>query len=198
MIGGGVIAFLTVWAIRELFPTCEVTLLAPEPYQRELAQKLGAHEVLGDAPRDRLPFEVGRRLGTRELRPVIGRGFLAGGYDRIFDCIGSPESLDDALRVVGPGGTLVLVGAAGINPNLDLTTVWTKEVKVEGTAYYGYERYKNERRRTFDITLELLAGTSRPVGDLITHRFPLDEYARAIEVNLDRRGTRSVKAVMSP
>jgi threonine dehydrogenase-like Zn-dependent dehydrogenase len=198
VIGGGVIAFLTVWAIRELFPTCEVTLLAPEEYQRDLAKRLGAHEVLGDLPASKLLFEVARRLGSRELRPVMGRGFLAGGYDRVFDCIGSPASLDDALRVTGPGGTLVLVGAAGVSSNLDLTTVWTKEIKLEGTAYYGYERYKGERRRTFDITLELLEGTSRPIGELITHRFPIEEYAHAIEVNLDRRGTRSVKAVMSP
>lgn len=76
---------------------------------------------------------------------MMGRGFLATGYNRVFDCIGSRESLDDALRVTAPGGTIVLVGAAGVVPNIDLTTVWTREQKLEGTVYYGFEEWRGER-----------------------------------------------------
>lgn len=198
VIGGGIIAFATLWALRELFPECRVALFATEGYQLEIARSLGAGAALGDGGDRDLLRAAGRDLGTTELTPMMGRGFLATGYDRVFDCIGSRESLDDALRVTAPGGTVVLVGAAGVVPNIDLTTIWTREQKLEGTVYYGFEEWRGERARTFAITLELMAGTKLPLGSLVTHRFPLDAYEDAIRVNLDRRGTRSVKAVLSP
>ena len=108
------------------------------------------------------------------------------------------ESLDDALRVTAPGGTIVLVGAAGVVPGLDLTTLWTREIKLEGTVYYGFEEWRGVRARTFAITLELLQSTRRPFGDLVTHKLPLERYEECIRVNLDRRGSRSVKAVLVP
>ena len=198
VIGGGIIAFLTLWALKELFPDCRVALYATERYQLAIARALGADVALGEDGEPEFLRAAARDLGTAELRPVVGRGFLARGYDRVFDCIGSPQSLDDALRVVGPGGTVVLVGAAGIVPKLDLTTIWTREVKLEGTVYYGWERWKDERKRTFALTLELLAGSKRPLETLVTHRLRLEDYGEAIRVNLDRRGTSSVKAVLSP
>jgi threonine dehydrogenase-like Zn-dependent dehydrogenase len=198
VIGGGVIAFVTLWALKELFPECRVAISANERYQMAIGRSLGADVALGEDGQRDLLTAAAKDLGTAELRPMVGRGFLGRGYDRVFDCIGSKESLDAALRVVGPGGTVVLVGAAGIVPGLDLTTVWTREVKLEGTVYYGWEEWRDRRLRTFALTLELLASTKRPLGALVTHKFTLDEYEQAIRVNLDRRGTSSVKAVLSP
>jgi L-iditol 2-dehydrogenase len=198
VIGGGIIALATLWALKELYPTCRVALYATEGYQRDIARGLGADATPGDDGAPDLLRAGARDLGTGELLPMVGRGFLKRGYDRVFDCIGSQRSLDDALRVTGPGGTIVLVGAAGVVPGLDLATVWSRELRLEGTVYYGYEQHKGERRRTFDITLELLAGTRRPLGDLVTHKLPLERYAEAIRVNVDRRGSRSVKAVLVP
>lgn len=198
VIGGGPIAFVTIWALKELFPRCRVAVYATEAYQADIARSLGADVALGhDGPPDLLR-SAARDLGTGELHPMVGKGLLRGGYDRVFDCIGSPQSLDDALRVTAPGGTIVLVGAAGVIDGLDLSTVWTRELNIEGTVYYGHETWPDARRRTFDITLELLAGTKRPLASLVTHKLPLERYADAIEINLDRRATRSVKTVLSP
>lgn len=198
VIGGGIIAFAVLFALKELFPRARVSLYATEGYQRDIASSLGADAALGGgAERDLLALAAAD-LGVPTMKPMIGRGMLAGGYDAVFDCIGSKESLDDAIRVIGPGGKLVLVGAAGQIPSIDLTPIWTKEVELEGTVYYGHEEWRGVRRRTFDLTRELLEGTARPYGSLVTHRFPLDRYADAIGVNLDRRGTKSVKAVLHP
>lgn len=195
VIGGGVIAFATIWALKELFPGCRVVQYTTEAYQHALGRQLGADAVLG--PGDLLGLAAGD-LTTDEVKPIIGRGFLRGGYDRVFDCIGSQRSLDDALRVTRPRGTVVLVGAAGVVPGLDLSTVWTREQRIEGTVYYGFETWREQRRRTFDVTLELMAGSSRPLGSLVTHRLPLERYAEAIEVSVNRSASRSIKAVLSP
>jgi threonine dehydrogenase-like Zn-dependent dehydrogenase len=89
----------------------------------------------------------------------------------------------------------VLVGAAGILPSIDMTFVWSRELKVEGTVFYGQEDWKGGRARTFDACLELLTTTRAPIDSLVTHTFPLEGYARAIDASLDRKETRSIKAV---
>lgn len=195
VIGGGIIAFSTLLVLKETFPGCRVALFSVEPYQLDIARSLGADVALG--PGDLLRLASGD-LATRELKPVIGRGFLLGGYDRVFDCIGSERSIDDALRVTRPGGTIVLVGGAGVLSSVDMSTVWARELRLEGTVYYGHEDWRGERRRTFEVALELLSGTRSPAGSLVTHKLPLERYAEAIEVSVQRAASRSVKAVLCP
>jgi L-iditol 2-dehydrogenase len=196
VIGGGMIAFAVLWALREICPSARVTLFTVEDYQLPLARELGAARAW--SPREgALLDQAARATSSQILRPVIGRPFLSGGFARVYDCVGSKQSLDDSLRVAGGGGSVVLVGAAGIVSGLDMTFVWQKELKIEGTVFYGNEAWRGGRARTFDATLELLASTKAPLGKLVTHRFPLEKYADAIEVNVARERHRSVKAVFA-
>ncbi len=199
VLGGGMIAFGVAWAIREICPTARVTLFTVEDYQLSLAHGLGVHETWspkGGALLD----QAARATSSDVLKPLLGRGFLSSGFDRVYDCVGSHASLDDALRITRGGGSIVLVGAAGVLPSIDWTFVWQKELAIEGTVFYGNEPWKGGRARTFDVCLELLSGSGAGrsgLEHLVTHRFPLEEYARAIEVNLDRRQHKSVKAVFA-
>jgi threonine dehydrogenase-like Zn-dependent dehydrogenase len=197
VIGGGPIAFGVVWALRELAPNVRVTLFTVEDYQLPIATELGAHRAWspkGGSILDRAASATSSTL----LRPVLGRPYLSGGFASVFDCVGSPQSLDDSLRVTAPGGTIVLVGAAGVTPSLDLTFVWHRELKVGGTAYYAQEEWHGSRARTFAVTLELMESTRAPLHKLVTHRFPLDDYAGAIEASVQRARYASVKAVFTP
>lgn len=194
VIGGGMIAFAVLWALRELYPEVDVTLFTVERYQLDLAERMGAQRAWSPAGGSILE-QTSKLTGSRVLEPVIGRGFLQGGFDRVWDCVGSAQSLDDSMRVARAGGTVVMVGAAGIMPKIDLTFSWQKELKIEGTVFYGFETYKGSYQRTFAVTLDLLRTTDRPIGSLVTHAFPLERYADAIEANLDRHVHRSVKTV---
>ncbi len=199
VLGGGPIALAVVWALHALYPSVAVTVLALEDYQLHLAQDLGAartlHPMRGTDNLAHLAAETGSAL----LQPIIGRPWLADGYDRVIDCVGSPQSVDDSLRCTRPGGTIVLVGCAGEIPKLDLTFVWAKELRLVGTLAYGHDTLPGHTspRRSFDITLELLQGTDRPIEALVTHRLPLASYGEALEVSLDRKAHQSVKAVLT-
>jgi threonine dehydrogenase-like Zn-dependent dehydrogenase len=193
VVGGGMIAFAVVWALKELCPGARVTLFTVEKYQLPIATALGADRAWSPEGGSLLT-QAARATSSQVLKPVIGRPFLAGGFARVFDCVGSKASLDDALRVSRGGGTIVLVGNSGVM-SLDTTFLWNKELKVEGTVFYGTEDFRGRRARTFDATLELLASTKKPLASLVTHTFPLERYADAIAVNLDRSEHKSVKAV---
>lgn len=195
VIGSGIIALATIWALKQLAPGCRIASFVTDPFLHETVRALGADVALGPGDLLRLAAED---LGTRELKPILGRGFLVSGYDAVFDCIGSERSLGDALKITRPRGTIVLIGAAGILSSVDLCTVWSREQRAVGSVYYGQEDWRGQRRRTFDITLELLSGASPAVEALVTHKFPLERYVDAIEASKGRAAHRSIKTVLCP
>ncbi len=197
VIGGGPIAFSAVLALAELGFDTDVTLYTLEPTHLDKARALGADRAL--CPRDGQLLDIAAEL-TRapRLKPVIGREFLAGGFDRVFDCVGSPESLADAFAVTRPGGTIVMVGASGVMPKLDLSFLWSKDIRVVGTLGFGFEDRDGARRRTFDIALDILASADRPIDDLVTHRFPFERVREALRANLFRKKSGAIKTVLHP
>ena len=197
VIGGGPIAFTLVFALEELAPDTDVTLVTVERGQAEVATTLGAERawVLADEP---LLPRAARHTRATVLQPELGPGFLAGGFDRVFDCVGSRDSLADAFSLVRAGGTIVMVGAAGVLRDVELSHLWTKEVSLVGTYSYGFETWRESRARTFAITRELLTGTRLPLERLVTHRLTLDQYRDALRMNLHRGQSGAIKTVLAP
>ncbi|HZS39973.1 MAG TPA: zinc-binding dehydrogenase, partial [Polyangia bacterium] len=136
--------------------------------------------------------------GARRHKAILGPDVLTGGFALTYDCIGSPDSFRDALQVTRSQGTIVLVGAAGLQPKVDLTPVWSREISVEGTCFYAPEPAR-ARRHTLELTGDLLAEDgARAVDALITHHYPLEKYQEAVVANLERGRFRSVKTVFHP
>jgi len=197
IIGGGPVAFASLWALRALGSKCHVTLLTTEGYQLELAKSLGADEVLRASRDDFEEAEaVARLTRARVYRPVIGPPAMTGGFEMVFDCVGSQASLQDALRYCRALGKVVLLGGAGQLPRIDWSTVWKNELTIAGSYTYGPERFRGRTAHTFQVVLELLEKREGPdPRPLVTHLFKLSEYGKAIEANLHRGAHRSVKTV---
>jgi threonine dehydrogenase-like Zn-dependent dehydrogenase len=104
---------------------------------------------------------------------------LTGGLKTVYDCVGSSDSLAQSLRIVAPGGDVVLVGMPA-RVSLELTGLWHREVAIRGC--YAYER------ADFDTAMTLVQHAH--LGDLVSAAYPLAEYKRAIEhaANAGRRG----------
>src|SRR6185295_9172792 len=197
IIGGGPVAFGTLWAIRALGHGCHVTLLTTEAYQLELAKAMGADEVMRAARDDFQEAEaVAKLTGARVYKPVIGPPAMTGGFEQVFDCVGSQASVQDALRYARSLGRVVLLGAAGALERVDWTTVWKNELTIAGSYTYGMEVFRGQALHTFQVALDLLARREGPdPRPLVTHLFKLSEYGQAIEANLHRGKHKSVKAV---
>ena len=197
VIGGGPIAFAGVLALAELGFDADITLYTLEPTHLDKALAMGAHRAL--CSRDGPLIDVTAEL-TRapRLKPMLGPEFLAGGFDRVFDCVGSAASLADAFAVTRPGGTIVMVGAAGVMPKVDLSFLWTREIRLVGTLAYGFEERDGTRRRTFDIALDILASADRPIEQLVTHRFAFERVRDALRANLFRAKSGAIKTVLHP
>ena len=182
VLGAGTLGLCTIAALHRLALPGTVVTGAKYPDQQRLARDLGATIAVE-------PGEV-RRAVRRVARSLVIGDRLAGGADIVIDCVGSAESLEEALAVVRPRGRVVMVGMPG-RVSVDLTPLWQREVELVGAYAYGAEQSLG--RRTFDVALELVhdAGLHR----LVSAAYPLDRYVEAIDhaANAGRRG--AVKVV---
>jgi threonine dehydrogenase-like Zn-dependent dehydrogenase len=134
--------------------------------------------------------------GARPHRPIVGDEVFTGGFDLVFDGVGSRSSVDASLRVVAPRGRLVLLGTAGELAHLDLTLAWARELRLIGSYVYGREASLPGAPHTFDLLLGRFAQPAAPaVAELVTHRFGLDHWRQALAVATGRGRHASVKVV---
>ncbi|MBW3555439.1 MAG: zinc-binding dehydrogenase [Actinobacteria bacterium] len=163
VIGAGTLGLLTIAALRQRpYPPRLVVATAKHPQQRRLAAELGADSVV--AP-DVLERAI--RSTTRSLRTGSQ---LSSGIEAVIDCVGSEASLRQALSVVAPGGTVVVVGMPA-TVSLDLTPLWHREAAMRGC--YAYDR------SDFVVAIELVQALG--LGRLVSATYTLDRYREAIE-----------------
>jgi threonine dehydrogenase-like Zn-dependent dehydrogenase len=200
VIGPGAIGLGVTMALTTLTPDVEVTVAALGDFADDLATQAGATRLLHGTRRalvEAAADELGSLVrGNRLTGPVI-----EDGYDVAYDCVGSPQTIDDALRLLRPGGRLVLLATSG-EQSVDWSLVWHRELTVRGSGYYGVEDVPDGaqvpagRRRALGIALEVLAET-RP-GHLVTHVFRLDEPVAALATASAGPAAGALKVAFAP
>jgi threonine dehydrogenase-like Zn-dependent dehydrogenase len=193
VLGAGVIALLYVSVIHALCPEAEVTVLARYPYQQEMAEKLGAKHILSDKASYR---DVARITGGRFFSAPLNKGIVTGGFDIVYDCVGTPKTITDALRWTRAQGTVVVVGLH-MKPmkKVDLSLVWYHQVDLIGAYVHGMDTWKGQRKHTYEWVLDLFREKKLPVESLITHRFPYSDYEEAIRVATSKGEEKAIKVV---
>ncbi|MDQ7028605.1 MAG: zinc-binding dehydrogenase [Ardenticatenia bacterium] len=191
VVGCGIVGLNMVQSLRALSPGCHITVLARYPHQAEAARRLGADEV---AVQDD-PFDVAARVtGAKLYTGILGNRMTLGGFDVVYDCVGSATTVQDSLRLARAGGAVVMVGITLAPMKVDLTPVWYQEVDLVGVYAHGAECWRGEQRRTYDVVIELLRQGALTTSGLITHRFTLPQWREAIRTAVDKR-TGSIKVI---
>ena len=197
ILGAGVLGLCTIAAIRAIGSRARIIVAARHPLQREMAARYGADVILRETRGVDLYRAVARETGGDVHKPVIGKHVVRGGADLVFDCVGSDETLDDGLRLTGPGGRLVLVGLAAVPSGVDWSTIWMKEITVRGTYCYAIEEINGERISTMALTVRLMAEGKLDLAPLVTHRFRLEDYREALDTVTRKGRSGVIKAVFA-
>jgi threonine dehydrogenase-like Zn-dependent dehydrogenase len=192
VLGAGIIGLFTMQAVRAFRPRARLTALARHPHQARAARHCGADEVVtgGD-----VYAEMARLTGGRAYAAPLNRGMLMGGFDVIYDCVGSATSITDALRWTRARGTLVLVGIALSVLRVDLSPIWYQEVDLIGSKTHATSEWQGTRRHDYEWAIQFQRSGHMRIEDLITHRFPLAQYRQAIRTATDKRRTHAIKVV---
>jgi len=175
VIGQGPIGLLLMLLARLEGATVLTTDLMPERRARSL--QLGA-----DAALDPAGDEVRQALAARS----DGRG-----ADVVLVAVPSPALVADALALARPGGRVVLF--AHNDPQMTMTVpaapIGIEEKELLGSYSASIELQAESARLVFERRL--------PVADLVSHRFPLDRIAEALDLAARPDG-HSLKVVIAP
>lgn len=191
--GCGTLGLLTIAILRALHPEVQVLAVARYDHQANLAFQLGASQVWREA--SETLAGVASAVGAKVLRPELGKSWLLRGAGVVYDTVGSPGSVELALRVAGPRAKIVV---SGVEPpkRFEWTPLYFKEVSIVGSNAFGVETFEDRRLHAMEVYFELLA-RGFDVTPIITHRFRLEQYRDAF-VALHRKGkSGAVKALFT-
>jgi 2-desacetyl-2-hydroxyethyl bacteriochlorophyllide A dehydrogenase len=148
------------------------------------ARRMGAEVVALEAryPHQR---EAGERLGA-----------LAGAtdeYDVVVEAAGTTASLDRAIELVAPRGTIVVPGVHLGTVELNWMPLFHREARViPSLGYCGHED-----GREMEDAAAMVADDPEIALALITHRFPIEDAAEAFRVAGDR-SSGAIRVVIEP
>jgi len=149
---------LSVLLVLKTMPTGSVFSYEPLDFRREKAIEMGASFAFN-------PYESDVIEATINIEPLL--------LDVVFECSGEQKAVDDATKILKPGGKLVLVG---IPPDakyvFDMDLMRRKEISIQ-----------NVRRQNHCVEKAIhLIDSGLPVEQMVTHRFAPEETQQAFEM----------------
>ena len=136
-----------------------ITMIEPREYRLEKAKEIGANYLIN-------PEKEDVEAKVMEQEELL--------LDVVFEASGEQEAVSNAIKILKPGGKLVLVGIppeAQYTFNMDLMR--RKELTVV-----------NVRRQNYCVeeAIELVVSGKIDVEKMVTHNFTLEETAKAFEL----------------
>lgn len=111
-------------------------------------------------------------LTPKELRQMSG----GEGWDVVINCAAGPKPVELTFALARRGATVILIGGS---PDGQMLSIPANRMQMGDMQVVGVCGYTSE---SWSRTLQLLETGELRFHDLITHRVPLTEFARAIQL----------------
>jgi len=152
---------LSVLMILKSMAECTIFCYEPLEYRRRKTAELGATYSFNPLEKD--AFEI-----TSEIEPLL--------LDIVFECSGQQKAIDDATKILKPGGKLILTG---IPPEgrytFDMDMMRRKEITIT-----------NVRRQNHCVEKSIkLIENGLPAEKMVTHHFSPEATQEAFEMVAD-------------
>jgi threonine dehydrogenase-like Zn-dependent dehydrogenase len=169
----------------------------------QVARAVGARRVVMVGTRPE-PLAIARAAGAADAGvpnsttdPVAGVLDLTGGAgaDVVFETVGgAAPTLEQAVAMARPGGTVCVLGMFTTPPRLDERLAYRKELTITWSNSYSTWQGVSE----YEIALGMLADGRVRAEPLITHHFPLERIGEAFAAAADKRGSGAIKVLVHP
>lgn len=171
VLGCGPIGLFAI-AIARAAGARQVVAIEPNDFRQDLAKRMGADLVVDPT--------------TEDAVAAVRAATDGHGAEVVLEMSGVPAAIDQATRMLAPGGRIALLGLPSEPVTLDLTDqVIFKEARIFGVT--GRELF-----RTWQQTTTLLATGMVDATPVITHRFPLERYEEAFDAAASGRSGKVV------
>jgi len=116
-----------------------------------------------------------RWAGSPQQQDVVGEMLKRSpaGLDVVFECAGRQETLDQGLRLLRPGGKLMMVGI----PETDRITMDIHLARRHELTFQNVRRQNECVERAIDF----VSRHQQEISSMATHRFPLSRVQEAFE-----------------
>ena len=172
VVGDGAVGLCGVLAAKRLGAERIIAMSRHEDRQA-LAREFGATDIVAERGDE----------GVAKVRELLG-GVLA---DSVLECVGTKESMDQALRSTRPGGNLGFVGVPAGGPELPIGLLFAKNITVGGGMAPAHTYIP-------ELLKDVLDGTIDP-GRVFDVVMPLEEAAEAYRAMDERR---AIKVLLRP
>ncbi|MEV7692007.1 zinc-dependent alcohol dehydrogenase family protein [Microbacterium sp. NPDC089189] len=167
VVGDGAVGLCAIIAAKRLGATT-IIAMSRHPERQALAREFGATHIVPERGEE----------GIARVKELTG----GIGADRVLECVGTKESMDQALRSARPGGMVGYVGVPNGGPELPVRTMFGSNVGVNGgvAPVRGYVE---------ELLPDVRSGAIRP-GLVFDLELPLAEAAEAYAAMDERRATK--------
>lgn len=115
---------------------------------------------------------VGNPLGEDVVAAILQRRPL--GMDIVYECAGQQETIDQAVDLLKPGGTLLLIGI----PREDRISLSIDKIRRKEVTIINVRR----QNKCTHAAMDLVASGAARVDFMVTHRFALEQVQEAFEL----------------
>ena len=146
----------------------------------QTAKALGAKSVLITDVSD-YRLEIAKKVGIdytinplkKNLSEEIVKAFGPDKADLIVECVGSNQTIDDAIENARKGTDIIIVGVYSDKPVVDLATVQDRELRLIGMLMYQTKEYLK--------AIELVHSGGVQLEPLMTKHFRFEDYDEAYQ-----------------
>ncbi len=165
VLGAGTIGNLTA-QVAKASGARAVMITDISPYKVDKARRCGLDFVVNTS-RERLGDAILRDFGPEKAGLIL-------------ECVGVEPTITDALLNARKGTTIVVVGVFGKKPQVDLGLVQDRELSLVGTLMY--------QKADYERAIELAARGKMKLDEMVTARFPFDQYLDAYHAIEESKG----------
>jgi len=194
--GAGMIGLGVIAALRAMDFAGRIDVVGRSEYLGQWVRRLGGDDYLR-LPRARKARSavIAERTGAPLRMSRFDNPMLSGGYDVVYDCVGSPQALTEGLKWTRARGQVVIV-ATGTGRDVDMTPIWFRELTVTGAYGRQIERLDGRAIGTYQLVHELMAAGKLDADGMLTHTFPLRMYRKALDTAMHKSAHRAIKVAL--
>ena len=173
IIGAGPIGLAAIMTA-QLFSPSHIVAIDLADSRLEAARKFGADTVVNNGRDD----------------PAAVIADLTGGLgaDVTMEAVGLPQTFEQAVRLVRPGGHVANIGVHGAPTTLHLEDIWIKNLTITTGLVDTYST---------PTLIGLVASHRLDTTPMVTHRFGLDEFETAYDVFAAAADTGALKVLLT-
>ncbi len=196
--GAGALGQTAAAILTQLYD-CRVAVVARWDAQASLARSRGV-TVFRTEPGEAsaaadLITEIAEWSGATLRQPLDGNPLCyPGRVDIVYDTVGSPQTVEIAIRVLCERGTLVEMGV-GAPGRFEWTPWYFKELNLRGSNAFGVETFENKTAHAYEHFFDLISAGRVDLSGMLTHHYALDDWREAFTDLVHAEHTGAIKAV---